>query len=153
MQVIVAARVEGRSAEEIERLITIPVEIAMTGLPGLVEMRSLNKSGLTIITLVFTDDTDVYFARQLVMERYIAVVDQLPAGVVTELGPVTTGLGEIYQYTLDHPDDGTRELSVEELMERRTIQDWVVRPMLRSIQGVAGINSLGRIREAVSGSG
>ncbi|MCP5243037.1 MAG: efflux RND transporter permease subunit [Burkholderiales bacterium] len=143
IQVIVAARVEGRSAEEIERLITIPVEIAMTGLPGLVEMRSLNKSGLTIITLVFTDDTDVYFARQLVMERYIAVVDQLPEGVVTELGPVTTGLGEIYQYTLDHPSDGTRELSVEELMERRTIQDWVVRPMLRSIQGVAGINSLG----------
>lgn len=143
VQVIVAARVEGRSAEEIERLITIPVEIAMTGLPGLVEMRSLNKSGLTIITLVFTDDTDVYFARQLVMERYIAVVDQLPEGVVTELGPVTTGLGEIYQYTLDHPDDGTRELTVEELMERRTTQDWVVRPMLRSIQGVAGINSLG----------
>lgn len=143
VQVIVAARVEGRSAEEIERLITIPVEIAMTGLPGLVEMRSLNKSGLTIITLVFTDDTDVYFARQLVMERYIGVVDQLPEGVVTELGPVTTGLGEIYQYTLDHPDDGTRELTVEELMDRRTIQDWVVRPMLRSIQGVAGINSLG----------
>ncbi|MCB1985569.1 MAG: efflux RND transporter permease subunit [Burkholderiales bacterium] len=143
VQVIVAARVEGRSAEEIERLITIPVEIAMTGLPGLVEMRSLNKSGLTIITLVFTDDTDVYFARQLVMERYIAVVDQLPEGVVTELGPVTTGLGEIYQYTLDHPNDGTRELTVEELMDRRTIQDWVVRPLLRSIQGVAGINSLG----------
>ncbi|SER00622.1 cobalt-zinc-cadmium resistance protein CzcA [Nitrosomonas sp. Nm51] len=143
VQVIVAARVEGRSAEEIERLVTIPVEIAMTGLPGLVEMRSLNKSGLTIITLVFTDDTDVYFARQLVMERYIGVVEQLPEGVVAELGPVTTGLGEIYQYTLDHPDDGTRELTVEELMERRTIQDWVVQPMLRSIPGVAGINSLG----------
>lgn len=143
VQVIVAARVEGRSAEEIERLVTIPVEIAMTGLPGLVEMRSLNKSGLTIITLVFTDDTDVYFARQLVMERYIGVVEQLPMGVVAELGPVTTGLGEIYQYTLDHPDDGTRELTVEELMERRTIQDWVVRPLLRSIQGVAEINSLG----------
>lgn len=143
VQVKVAARVEGRAAEEIERLITIPLEIAMTGLPGLVEMRSLNKSGFTIITLVFTDDTDVYFARQLVMERYIGVVEQLPEGVVAELGPVTTGLGEIYQYTLDHPDDGTRELTVEELMERRTIQDWVVRPLLRSIQGVAEINSLG----------
>ncbi|SFK99697.1 cobalt-zinc-cadmium resistance protein CzcA [Nitrosomonas aestuarii] len=143
VQVVVAARAEGRSAEEIERLVTIPVEIAMTGLPGLVEMRSLNKSGLTIITLVFTDDTDVYFARQLVMERFIGVRNRLPVDVDAELGPVSTGLGEIYQYTLDHPDDATRELTVEELTERRTIQDWVVRPMLRSIQGVAEINSLG----------
>ncbi|GJL70945.1 MAG: cytochrome-c peroxidase [Nitrosomonas sp.] len=143
VQVQVAARAIGRSPEEIERLVTVPVEIAMTGLPGLVEMRSLNKSSLTIITLVFTDQTDVYFARQLVMERFIGVANQLPVDVEAELGPVSTGLGEIYQYTLDHPDDGTRELSVEELTERRTIQDWVVRPMLRSIQGVAEINSLG----------
>ena len=118
VQVVVAARAEGRSAEEIERLVTIPVEIAMTGLPGLVEMRSLNKSGLTIITLVFTDDTDVYFARQLVMERFIGVRNRLPVDVDAELGPVSTGLGEIYQYTLDHPDDATRELTVEELTER-----------------------------------
>ena len=143
VQVQVAARAIGRSPEEIERLVTVPVEIAMTGLPGLVEMRSLNKSSLTIITLVFTDQTDVYFARQLVMERFIGVAKQLPVDVEAELGPVSTGLGEIYQYTLDHPDDGTRELSEEELTERRTIQDWVVRPMLRSIQGVAEINSLG----------
>ena len=143
VQVQVAARAIGRSPEEIERLVTVPVEIAMTGLPGLVEMRSLNKSSLTIITLVFTDQTDVYFARQLVMERFIGVANQLPVDVEAELGPVSTGLGEIYQYTLDHPDDGTRELSEEELTERRTIQDWVVRPMLRSIQGVAEINSLG----------
>ena len=143
VQVQVAARAIGRSPEEIERLVTVPVEIAMTGLPGLVEMRSLNKSSLTIITLVFTDQTDVYFARQLVMERFIGVTNQLPVDVEAELGPVSTGLGEIYQYTLDHPDDGTRELSMEELTERRTIQDWVVRPMLRSIQGVAEINSLG----------
>lgn len=143
VQVQVAARAIGRSPEEIERLVTVPVEIAMTGLPGLVEMRSLNKSSLTIITLVFTDQTDVYFARQLVMERFIGVANRLPVDVEAELGPVSTGLGEIYQYTLDHPDDGTRELSEEELTERRTIQDWVVRPMLRSIQGVAEINSLG----------
>lgn len=143
IQVQVATLSLGRSPEEIERLITVPVEIAMTGLPGLVEMRSLNKSGLSLITLVFTDETDVYFARQLVLERLIGVRDRLPAGVSPELGPVSTGLGEVYQYTLDHPDDGERELSVEELTERRTIQDWVVRPMLRSIPGVAEINSLG----------
>ncbi len=143
IQVQVATLSLGRSPEEIERLITVPVEIAMTGLPGLVEMRSLNKSGLSLITLVFTDETDVFFARQLVMERLIGVRERLPVGVSPELGPVSTGLGEVYQYTLDHPDDGERELTVEELTERRTIQDWVVRPMLRSIPGVAEINSLG----------
>ncbi len=143
VQVLVATRALGRSPEEIERLVTIPLEISMTGLPGLVEMRSLNKSGLSVITLVFTDETDVYFARQIVMERLISVSNRMPDDVIPELGPVSTGLGEVYQYTLDHPDDGERELTVEELTERRTIQDWVVRPMLRSIPGVAEINSIG----------
>ncbi len=143
VQVIVATRALGRSPEEIERLVTIPLEISMTGLPGLVEMRSLNKSGLSVITLVFTDETDVYFARQIVMERLVSVGSNMPDDVVPELGPVSTGLGEVYQYTLDHPDDGDRELTVEELTERRTIQDWVVRPLLRSIPGVAEINSIG----------
>jgi cobalt-zinc-cadmium resistance protein CzcA len=115
----------------------------MTGLPGLVEMRSLNKSGLSIITLVFTDATNVYFARQLVTERLIEVTPRMPAGIVPVLGPVSTGLGEVYQYTLERPDDGQRALSVEELTERRTVQDWVVRPLLRSIPGVAEINSQG----------
>jgi cobalt-zinc-cadmium resistance protein CzcA len=115
----------------------------MTGLPGLVEMRSLNKSGLSIITLVFTDQTDVYFARQLVTERLIEVRGNLPPGISPVLGPVSTGLGEVYQYTLDHPDDGQRELTPEELAERRIVQDWVVRPLLRSIPGVAEINSQG----------
>ncbi|NDE32316.1 MAG: efflux RND transporter permease subunit, partial [Betaproteobacteria bacterium] len=123
--------------------VTIPLEIAMTGLPGLVEMRSLNKSGLSIITLVFTDQTDVYFARQLVTERLIEVRGNLPPGISPVLGPVSTGLGEVYQYTLDHPDDGQRELTPEELAERRIVQDWVVRPLLRSIPGVAEINSQG----------
>ncbi|SFW34036.1 efflux RND transporter permease subunit [Nitrosovibrio sp. Nv17] len=143
IQVQVATVAIGRSPEEIERLVTVPVEIAMTGLPGLVEMRSLNKSGLSLITLVFTDETDVYFARQLVMERLIEVSSRLIPGITPVLGPVSTGLGEVYQYTLDHPDDGERALSVDELTMRRTIQDWVVRPMLRSIQGVAEVNSIG----------
>ncbi|MDP1558061.1 MAG: CusA/CzcA family heavy metal efflux RND transporter [Nitrosomonas sp.] len=143
IQVQVATEAIGRSPEEIERLVTVPLEIAMTGLPGLVEMRSLNKSGISIITLVFTDETDVYFARQLVMERMIGVASRMPLGITPVLGPVTTGLGEVYQYTLDHPDDGKRALTKEELIERRTIQDWVVRPMLRSIPGVAEINSQG----------
>ncbi len=143
VQVQIATEATGRSPEEIERFVTVPLEIAVTGLPGLVEMRSLNKSGLSIITLVFTDATDVYFARQLVMERLIEVTPRMPAGITPVLGPVSTGLGEVYQYTLDHPDDGQRALTPQELAERRIVQDWVVRPLLRSIPGVAEINSQG----------
>jgi len=106
-------------------------------------MRSLNRNGLSIVTLVFTDSTDVYFARQLVMERLMEVRSRLPADVTPILGPVSTGLGEVFQYTLELPNDGNSKLSEAELMERRSIQDWVVRPMLRSIAGVAEINSFG----------
>ena len=143
VQVQIATEAPGRSPEEVERFVTVPVEIAMTGLPGLVEMRSLNKPGLSLITLVFTDATDVYFARQLVMERLIEIGGRLPAGTTPVLGPVSTALGEVYQYTLERPDDGKRALSKEELTERRTVQDWVVRPLLRSIPGIAEINSTG----------
>ena len=143
VQVQIAAEAPGRSTEEVERFVTAPLEISMTGLPGLTDMRSLNRNGLSLITLVFTDNTDVYFARQLVMERLIEVSSRMPTGVTPVLGPVSTGLGEVYQYTLDHPDDGKRKLTDTELMERRSIQDWVVRPMLRSIAGIAEINSMG----------
>ena len=143
VQVQIAAEAPGRSTEEVERFVTAPLEISMTGLPGLTDMRSLNRNGLSLITLVFTDNTDVYFARQLVMERLMEVSSRMPTGVTPVLGPVSTGLGEVYQYTLDHPDDGKRKLTDTELMERRSIQDWVVRPMLRSIAGIAEINSMG----------
>ena len=143
VQVQIATEAPGRSPEEVERFATVPLEIGMTGLPGLVEMRSLNRPGLSLITLVFTDATDVFFARQLVMERLLEITPRLPQGIVPVLGPVSTALGEIYQYTLERPDDGERELTVEELTERRTVQDWVLRPLLRSIPGVAEINSQG----------
>jgi cobalt-zinc-cadmium resistance protein CzcA len=143
VQVQVATEAPGRSPEEVERFVTVPIEIGMTGLPGLTEMRSLNRNGLSLITLVFTDQTDVYFARQLVLERLIEVGARMPEGVTPVLGPVSTGLGEVYQYTLEHPSDKGRRLTEEELMERRVVQDWVVRPMLRSIRGVAEINSQG----------
>ena len=143
VQVQVAAEAPGRSPEEVERFITIPIELGMTGLPGLTEMRSLNRNGLSIITLVFTEKTDIYFARQLVTERLIEVASRMPVGITPVMAPPSTGLGEIYQYTLDHPSDRQRELTVEELKERREIQDWVVRPMLRTIPGVAEINTQG----------
>ena len=143
VQVQIATEAPGRSPEEVERFATVPLEVAMTGLPGLEEMRSLNKPGLSLITLVFTDATDVYFARQLVMERLLEVGSRLPEGITPVLGPVSTGLGEVYQYTLERSDDGNRALTQEELMQRRIAQDWVVRPLLRSIPGVAEINSQG----------
>ncbi len=143
VQVQIATEAPGRSPEEVERFATVPLEVAMTGLPGLEEMRSLNKPGLSLITLVFNDKTNVYFARQLVMERLLEVGPRLPPGIVPVLGPVSTGLGEVYQYTLERPDDGDRALTQEELMQRRVAQDWVVRPLLRSISGVAEINSQG----------
>ena len=148
VQVQVATEAPGRPPTEVERFITVPIEISMTGLPGLVEMRSLNRNGVSLVTLVFTDKTDVYFARQLVLERLIEAAQRMPAGITPVLGPVSTGLGEIYQYTLEHPSDRgadgkLRPLSEEELRFRREVQDWVVRPMLRSISGVAEINTQG----------
>ncbi len=148
VQVQVATEAPGRPPTEVERFVTVPIEIAMTGLPGLVEMRSLNRNGLSLITLVFTDKTDVYFARQLVLERLVEVTQRMPPGISPVLGPVSTGLGEVYQYTLERKDDRDangqlKPLSEAELRSRREVQDWVVRPMLRSVSGVADINSQG----------
>jgi heavy metal efflux system protein len=143
VQVQIATEAPGKSPEEVERFITIPIEIGMTGLPGLTDMRSLNKPGLSLITLVFEDGRGVYFERQLVSERLSELRDRMPQGVSPVLGPVSNALGEVYQYTLEKVDDGKRELTREELIERRTVQDWVVRPLLRSIPGIAEINSTG----------
>ena len=148
VQVQVATEAPGRSPNEIERFITAPIEIAMTGLPGLTEMRSLNRNGVSLVTLVFTDKTNVYFARQLVLERLIEVTQRMPPGITPVLGAVSTGLGEVYQYTLERKDDRgadgqLKPLSEDELRKRREVQDWVVRPMLRSVNGVADINSQG----------
>ena len=97
VQVQVAAEAPGKSPEEVERFVTIPIELGMTGLPGLTEMRSLNRNGLSIITLVFTEKTDIYFARQLVTERLIEVASKMPIGITPVLAPPSTGLGEVYQ--------------------------------------------------------
>ena len=143
VQVQIATEAPGKSPEEVERFVTVPLEISMTGLPGLTDMRSLNKPGLSLITLVFEDGKGVYFERQLVSERLSEARERMPEGVTPVLGPVTNALGEVYQYTLDRVDDGDKPLSHEELISRRTTQDWVVRPLLRSIPGVAEINSTG----------
>ncbi len=145
VQVQIAAEASGKSPEEVERFVTIPIEIAMTGLPGMTDMRSLNKPGLALITLVFSDGSDLYRERQMISERLAELRDRMPEGVTPVLGPITNALGEVYQYTLEAPGEAKRKqpLTREELIERRTLQDWVVRPLLRSISGVAEINSTG----------
>ncbi|MGI8494516.1 MAG: efflux RND transporter permease subunit, partial [Pyrinomonadaceae bacterium] len=124
---------------EIERQITFPVEVAMSGLPGLKEIRSVSKFGLSAVTVVFDDSMDTYFARQLVLERLSGAREQIPAGIgAPEMGPISTGLGEIYQYQLKGaPGSGYDETSL------RTIQDWNVRRQLLGVPGVVEVNSFG----------
>ncbi|MGH7205954.1 MAG: efflux RND transporter permease subunit, partial [Nitrospiraceae bacterium] len=120
---------------EVERLVTFPLEIELTNLPRKTELRSVSKFGLSVITVVFADSVDIYFARQVVLEKVIQAKDRLPAGADPVLGPVSTGLGEVYQYVVDGPG--------KSLMELRTIQDWVIRPLLRTVPGLADVDTLG----------
>jgi cobalt-zinc-cadmium resistance protein CzcA len=145
IQVQVLTDAPGLSPEEVERFITYPLEIQMTGLPGLAEIRSLSKFALSQITMVFEDEVDVYLARQLVLERMIAAKERLPAGIEPVMAPIATGLGEVYQYYLDgpHAAEGDPKLTEAELTEQRTIQDWVLRPLLKSVPGVIDVNGMG----------
>ncbi|MBP7867208.1 MAG: efflux RND transporter permease subunit [Acidobacteria bacterium] len=143
VQVEVMVSAPGLSPPEIERAVTHPVETAMRGLPGLETLRSVTKYGLAVVTLVFEDRTDIYFARQLVFERLSSVSETLPDGVKAELGPVTTALGEVYQYTLEGPPPAPGDDRVAELTRLRTLQDWVVSPLLKGVPGVNEVNSFG----------
>ena len=129
------------AAEEIERLVTFPVEQTMATIPGIEEVRSFSRFGLSVVTIVFKDDIDVYWARQQVNERLTEAKTLIPKGVGTpELAPVTTGLGEIYQYII-HTKKGFEKKY--DAMELRTIQDWIVRRQLLGTEGVAAISSFG----------
>ena len=134
------------SPEEVERQLTFPVEQAIAGLPGLEKLRSISKFGLSQVVVIFDDDTDIYFARQLINERIGTV--ELPAGIERpKMGPVSTGLGEVFHYVLTKPGvDFSKlpeDLRIQELTDLRTIHDWVVKPQLRSVPGVAEVNSWG----------
>lgn len=137
VQVQVLCTAGGMSPPEVEKLVTRPIEIELAGLPRLTEVRSVSKIGLSAITVVFEDGVDDYFARQLVFERLQGARDKFPAGVEANLGPITTGLGEIYQYTLVSKD------KKHDATELRTIQDYIVRPILRTVPGVTDVNSFG----------
>ena len=134
IQVMVLTRAPGLSTTEVERRISYPTERAMVGLPRVREVRSLSKNALSQVNVIFEEDVDIYFARQLVHERLATVKERLPMGAEAELGPISTGLGEIFQYTVEG------DLSP---MELRTIQDWVIAPQLKGLKGVNEVNSFG----------
>jgi cobalt-zinc-cadmium resistance protein CzcA len=143
IQVEVVSSAAGMSPLEIEQFVTYPLENAMRGLPGLVMMRSVTKYGLSVVTVVFRDDVDIYFARQQVHERVSEVERTLPEGVETAMGPIATAMGEIYQYTLESEKLDPAASEVVTLTKLRTIQDWMVTPLLKSVSGVTEINSFG----------
>ncbi len=135
VQVMVLTEAAGLSAADIEQQVTYPIEQQMGGVPRVTQVRSLSKAGLSQVIVVFDDDTDIYFARQQVFERLQGAKEHLPSGVGPELGPISTGLGEIFQYTL--------ESDTLSPMELRGIQDFLVAPQLRPIPGVNEVNSFG----------
>lgn len=141
----VVTKSPGLSPTEVERLVTHPIELQLTGVPALTEMRSLTKVGLSLITIVFDDSMDINLARQLVLERLIEVKELLPPGTEPMLAPNSTGLGEVFQYYLDSPqgplaDEAARH---QNLIDQRTIQDWIIRPVLKSTPEVIDVNSMG----------
>jgi cobalt-zinc-cadmium resistance protein CzcA len=135
VQVQVITRAPSLAPPEIERLVTFPLEVEFTNLPGKTELRSVSRFGLSVITVVFEDTVDVYFARQLILERLVLVRSQLPPGAAPTLGPVSTGLSEVFMYLVEGPS--------QDLQELRTLHDWVIRPMLRAVPGLADVDTLG----------
>ena len=140
-QVLIITSVPSAGAPDVERLITVPIEQATRNVPGIVEQRSFSRFGLSLVTLVFNDDIDIYWARQQVSERLITVKSQMPEGMgIPELGPLTTGLGEVYQYVVRPKKGYEGRYSLTEL---RTMQDWIVRKQLLGTPGVADVSSFG----------
>lgn len=145
VQVQVNTAVPALSPEEVEKLVTFPIEMEMSGIPGMTELRSLSKFGLSQVTLIFEDGTDIYRARQLVSERMQNAVENLPPGLAPKLAPISTGLGEIYYYVVDYAPDATNRPAkrADQLMELKQIHDYLVKPRLRTTSGVAEVNASG----------
>src|SRR6266436_1306182 len=145
IQVQINTEVPALAAEESEKLVTRPIEIEMAGLPGMEELRSLTKFGLSQVTLNFKDGTDIFRARQLVAERLQGVLDRLPPGASPKLAPISTGLGEIFCYNVQYRADATNKPASElgQLIELSQIQEYTIKPLLRVVPGIAEINESG----------
>ncbi|MGN6225605.1 efflux RND transporter permease subunit [Pseudoxanthomonas sp.] len=144
VQVQINTEAAGYSPLESEQRVTFPIETALSGLAGMDHTRSISRYGLSQVTVVFDDGVDLYFARQQVAERLQQVKSQLPPGLEPELGPVTTGMGEIFMYTVDaRPDARKPDGSKWTATDLRTLQDWVIKPQLRNTRGVTEVNTIG----------
>ncbi|OYU88456.1 MAG: CusA/CzcA family heavy metal efflux RND transporter [Bradyrhizobiaceae bacterium PARB1] len=144
VQVQVNVEAAGYSPLEVEQRITFPVETNMSGIPNLQYTRSLSRYGLSQVTIVFNEGTNIYFARQQVSERLQQVKDQLPTGIEIAMGPISTGLGEIYTFALDaKPGAKNADGSPITPIDLRTVQDWIVKPQLRTVPGVVEVNTIG----------
>jgi cobalt-zinc-cadmium resistance protein CzcA len=135
VQVEIDTEAQGLAPQEVEQLITFPIENVMNGIPGVVRVQSISKFGLSAVTIYFRDDVDIYFARQQVFERLSLAKDDIPAGFEPGMGPITTGTGQVYLYEIVGRGKSTQEL--------RTIQDWIVKLQLRTVPGVADVLSFG----------
>ncbi|GIL17064.1 MAG: cation transporter [Oligoflexia bacterium] len=142
-QVQVNTTIDGLVPEEIERTITFPIESAMRGMAGVQQVRSITRFGLSQVTVVFKDSVDIYRARQLVSERLQSIAGDLPPGAKPGLGPISSGLGEIYQFVIDYKEVKQGQERIEQLMEIKALQDWFVKPRLLTVEGVAEINTTG----------
>jgi len=151
VSVMVNAVTGALAPEEIERSVTFPIESELAGLPAVEDIRSLSKYGLSQVIVVFSDRTDIYFARQLVLERLQAVKERLPQGISPELGPVSTGLGEVFMYTLLARDGSelAKKPEKERLTYLRTVQDFIARPALKAVDGVAEVESNGGYKKEI----
>ncbi|QSR87746.1 efflux RND transporter permease subunit [Candidatus Methylacidiphilum infernorum] len=145
VQVQVMTPVRDYAPEEIEKLVTFPLERECSGIPGLEEMRSVSKFGISQLTLIFRDGTDIYRARQLTSERLLTALDKIPPGLVPRMGPMSTGLGEVFVYALDWKEDAPSRppSEFERLVELKLIQQYQIIPQLRMVPGVVEINTLG----------
>ncbi|MBL7527344.1 CusA/CzcA family heavy metal efflux RND transporter [Legionella bononiensis] len=142
VQVQINTEAIGYTPMEVEQRVTFPIEIAMSGIPNLDYTRSLSRYGLSQVTVVFKEGTDIYFARQLIYERLQEVKNKLPPEAETKLGPISTGLGEIFMYTVNNKP-GIPVNQQHSATELRTIQDWIIKPQLRNVPGVAEVNTVG----------
>lgn len=148
VQVQINTKAEGYSPLEVEQRVTFPIESALAGIPKMSHTRSLSRYGLSQITIIFDDGTDIYFARQLISERLQQIKNMLPSKVEPAMGPISTGLGEIYFYTVEAQDGALKEDgSPYDLMNLLTIQDWVIVPQLRNLKGVVEINTIGGLEK------
>ena len=141
-QVQINTPVKGLVPEEIERMVTFPIEYSMNGVPGVETIRSISRFGISQVTVIFTEETDILVARQLVGEKLQNL--ELPSGVVPEMGPISTGLGEIFHYSVSAKIAETDpEKRLVQLMELRSLQDWFIKPRLLTVKGVTEINTIG----------